>query len=286
MRNDLVNTGIGALALLVTALCITGWFTRNVDDPRRIVGWARSHGVAITDRNRALVTWWVGLSGTLRVVGGVSGMVLGSLFDDAFAVNTSAGPGFWVWVIIGWVAGGLWAWEVVTRQTDDGTRSASLLPRSTADYVPPAGRWAPTVAASLTVAILAAAPLLGPVTDAQGFPTPSTAEHLLIGAGAVILAVAARLALVHVVSRRQPTTDPEQVAVDDAIRATTTHLVSGGLTAAILLLAVQAAQMVLQPRHLPFGVRGWIPIVLLGGAWLSSTYLANRPWKVHRTVAT
>ncbi len=104
----------------------------------------------------------------------------------------------------------------------------------------------------------------------------------LLAVGAVVLAVAATAMVSRVVARGQAAADPDVLAADDAIRATTIHLISGGATAAILLLGVQAAQFVLQPRQLPFGVRGWAPLALVLGAWFSSRYLANRPWRVRR----
>ena len=52
--------------------------------------------------------------------------------------------------ILGWVAGGTWAWEVVTRATAAPAGSASLVPRRVADYVPAAARWAPAASAAVS----------------------------------------------------------------------------------------------------------------------------------------
>lgn len=273
---------LSALITIVWALCLVGWFTHAVDDPDRRTHWAGAHGVAVTPTNRALVAWWVQLSGTLRVIGAVSGMVLGTLFDRAFAVSTSTGIGFWVWIVLGWVAGGTWAWEVVTRSSDRPAGAASLVPRRPADYVPGPIRWAPVAAAALTVAIAASGRWLGPIEDPQGFPVAGPVARWLLAIGAVVLAVAATAMVSRVVARGQAAADPDVLAADDAIRATTIHLISGGATAAILLLGVQAAEFALQPRQLPFGVRGWAPLALVLGAWFSSRYLANRPWRVRR----
>lgn len=282
MWHQLIPALLSATITLLTALCIAGWLTRRVDDPSRRIRWAGAHGVAVTPTNRSLVSWWVQLSGTLRVAGGVSGMVVGSIFDDAFALHTSTGVGFWVWVIVGWIVGGTWAWHVVTRATAEPSGAASLVPRTVADYVPATVRWAPAAAAGVTVLIATAGRWLGPITDPQGFPIGSTLELALLSGGAVTMAVVARFLVGRVVARRQSTSDPDLLAVDDAIRATTTHLITGGFTAAILLLGVTASELVLQPRQLPYGVRGWTPMLLALGAWMSSRYLANRPWQVRR----
>ncbi len=282
MASTSIAVVLSAAILLLWAACLVGWFTRTIDAPGRQVRWAGSHGVAVTSRNRPLVVWWVQLSATLRVVGGVSGMVLGTLFDRAFALSTSVGIGFWVWIVLGWVAGGTWAWEAVTRAGSHPSGTASLVPRGVDDYVPAPLRWAPFGAAAIAGIIAASGGWLAPVTDPQGFAVGSAADRWLLAAGSVLLALVARLLVRWIVARRQTTTDPEVVAVDDAIRATTVHLVAGGATAAILLLAAKASELVLQPRQLPYGVRGWLPLVLVLGAWMSSRYLANRPWRVRR----
>lgn len=285
MAHDLTFDLIAAASLVVLALCLTGWLTRDVGRPERTIGWARAHGLAVTPGNAALVVWWVRLSGVLRVVGGVSGLVLGSLVDDAFAVHTSEGAGFWTWIVLGWVAGGAWAWEVVSRQGADPTPAASLVPRQVADYVPTVLRLGPWAAAAITATIAASGRWLGPA-EVEGQPLPAGPELWALGGAAAGLALAAHVVLARVIARRQRSVDPEIVAADDAIRATTTHLVAGGTTAAILLLGVTAAQLAWLPHRVPFGGRGWVPLVLLIGALMSSQYLVNRPWQVRRSAGT
>lgn len=282
MAHDLTLDLIGAAALVVLAVCLTGWLTRDVGRPEHTVSWARAHGLVVTPANAGLVVWWVRLSGTLRVVGGVSGLVLGSLVDDAFAVNTSAGAGFWAWIVLGWVAGGVWAWEAVSRDRREPA-TASLVPRRLEDYAPPVARWGPPIAAVITVAVAVSGRWLGPADPALG--GGRDAQRWLLAGAAVVLAVVARLLLARVVARRQRADVPDEVAADDAIRATTVHLVAGGITGAILLLGVITADVVLGPRQLPFGLRGWVPFSLLVAAAISSRFLANRPWQVRRATA-
>ena len=75
----------------ITAMFLVGIFTRKADDPREVTSWSRAHGLVLTEHNRAMITWFVRLNLVLRVVGGVSGMLLGSLFDAAFGLHTSGG---------------------------------------------------------------------------------------------------------------------------------------------------------------------------------------------------
>jgi hypothetical protein len=276
---------LALLAVLITVLAIgaaVGFFTRNVDDPERALGWARGAGVPVTAGNRALVQWYSTLSGTLRVVGTLSGWVLGTAFDRATNLDTSAGAGFWVWLIAGWVVGGSWAYRCVARSITLERPVASLVPRRTLDYVPRVVRWGPPIAASIVVAIAVLGIWAGVPADAAGWPVASTADLVALAAVAVTMAGTATYATQRVIARRQAIEDPAFVAVDDAMRATTAHLIGAGTTAAILLVAMSTANAVLGPRQLPFGIRGWLPLVLLVGVVVFGRYLPYRPWRVRR----
>ncbi|HRW36965.1 MAG: hypothetical protein KDB04_04155 [Acidimicrobiales bacterium] len=260
-------------ATLLTILAIVGWATRRVDDPATIERWARHRGVAITEHNRWLVRWYVPLAGTLRVVGAVSGAVVGSLADRALGMSTSVGAGFWMWVVVGWVSGGWWAAEQVARWLPSGG-GALLVPRATADYAPGAARWGPAVGAVAVAAVTVAGAL---VTQPSGWTA-------IAGIVAVVAPLAERRAARRTIDRRQPAVHPDLLAADDAIRSTTVHLLGAGTTAGLLLAAAALWSTTIADHHqLPFGLRGWPTIVLLLGGYVAGRYLANRPWRVRRT---
>jgi uncharacterized integral membrane protein len=255
---------------------VIGWGTRKVDRPETIALWARRRGIVVTPHNAALVRWYVPLAGTLRVVGAVSGAVVGSLADRALGVDTSAGAGFWMWVVLGWMTGGWWAaQQIAGALPSDG--GALLVARTDADYAPGTTRWGPIVG-SLALAAVAIGGAV--VTE----PTGWTALAL---ASAAIAPAAAHRTARRTIDRRQPAAHPDLLAADDAIRSTTVQLIGAGTTAALLLAAAALwATAMDEVDRLPFGLRGWPLIVLLLGGYLAGTYLANRPWRVRRTPIT
>jgi len=80
--------------------------------------------------------------------------------------------------------------------------------------------------------------------------------------------------------------EPELLAVDDAVRSSTIHHLSGAGTAAIVCISgyLISLQTEAVPR-LPFGLRGWLPLVPLVAALISWRYWSFRPWRVGRSLA-
>lgn len=280
-----INAGtilIQVVVLGITAMFLVGIFARKADDPREVTTWAGAHGLRLTDHNRAMVTWFVRLNLVLRVIGGVSGMQLGSLFDAAFGLHTSGGAGFWVWIIMGWLAGGTWAERRLIRPGATGG-TASLLPRRVGDYLPIGLEVAPLASAALVVVIAAIGTQLTWPTNPQ-FAPPSDATLVALAGCAVAIAVLVVALLRSVVARRQPVMHPDVVAADDAIRASTAHHLGGGGSAAVLLIAAHVTNAVLGPLHLSFGLRGWVPALLALAALFSWRFFAYRGWRVRRPV--
>ena len=131
---DLAPLLIQLVFTLVFAAVLVGWFTRSASDPREVVAWARGYDLQLTERNQAMITYYVRLAITLRVIGGVGGLVLGTLFDDATGLDTSSGAGFWIWIVLGWLLGASWAEYRLTRPLPT-EHAASLTPRAVHDYL-------------------------------------------------------------------------------------------------------------------------------------------------------
>ena len=177
---------------------------------------------------------------TLRVIGGVGGLVLGGLFDDATGLDTSAGAGFWIWIVLGWLLGASWAEYRLTRPPSAGQVGVAdaagrrRLPVGPRMYAAPVGgrrpsRWSLADRAGRG----AGARQREPAGRRRRDPLP-VAGLAVAGIGAVVIALLVRLAVRAVVARRQPTGPADIVAADDAIRASAVHHLAGGGTAAIL----------------------------------------------------
>lgn len=281
---DATGVVIQAGTTLLFAAILVGWFSwpaSRSNSRREAAEWARAYGLALTARNLPMVEYYVKLAITLRVSGGVGGLVLGAVFDDATGLDTSSGVGFWTWIVLGWLLGAGWAEYRLTRPPDRD-HAASLTPRTPSDYVSGRMYAAPVVAAAVAVA-LSVGGLLAPAADEPMAGPPSSFALVVAALGAVAIAGVVRLAIRAVVARRQPSEPVDIVAADDAIRASAVHHLAGGGTAAILLVAAQVASSILEPHQLPFGLRGWVPAVLLLAALVSWRFYAYRWWRVRRT---
>lgn len=261
---------------VTTAAVLVGFFARRASSPKELALWASAHRVTLTEGNRAMATYWVRLLITLRVVGGTVGLLLSWLFSDATGLDLAWT--WWVWVILGWVAGTAWA-EAALRRPGGAPTAASLTPRRLADYLPLHLRLAPWAVTGLVVVLAC-----GLMWDRSGDAGDgaSWVAAVAAGIGAIALATVAAWEMRRVVDRRQPVATPDLVAVDDAVRATVVHHVAGGVTAALLLVALALIQVLLDPRSLPYGIRGWAPLLLLVGALVAWRWSAHRAWSVRR----
>ena len=270
---------------LVYATIVVGIFSRGVHRADLAPTWARSHGILLSDRTRPFARWYCQLTGVLRVTGGVSGLVLGAMFDRAFGINSSAGFGFWAWVITGWLLGAAWAERRLQRPGEVG--AASLVPRRTTDYIPRGLAFAPMVATATTV-LVAAVALVRPANPSRAALRPPSTGLTFFIAAVVAIALCALVVLLRrsVVNRPQPLMEPELLAVDDAVRSSTIHHLSGAGTAAIVCISGYLISLHTEavPR-LPFGLRGWLPLVPLVAALISWRYWSFRPWRVGRSLA-
>lgn len=276
---------VALLALIVTSVAATGvalLFTSRASSPAELDAWARSYGLALTARNRPAVTYYVRLVIVTRVVGAVSGAVLGSAFDAALGLRTSTAPGWWAWLIGGWTFGAWWAEREL--RWPPGAGVAALLPRRVADYLPGRLRAAPHVALGIVVA-LAAIGALAPTVE----PRLSRSYLLAMVAVAGVVAGLTQLTVGRIVSRRQPALEPDQMAADDAIRTSAAHQLAGGGTAVVLCLAAAlASTMAGSPT--PSGRWGGElaigSIVLWLAAIVSWRYYTYRAWRVRRQAST
>jgi hypothetical protein len=170
-----------------------------------------------------------------------------------------------VYGILGYLLGAFAA-ALVPGSPRSGVRRASLVPRRLSDYLPRIALYAPGIA----VAISAAADLAYYVEPRRALPNPSgsTGGVVLSAVAAVATLVAVRI----VVSRSQPATSQELVAVDDAMRTQAVHTLAGtGIAIAFIgtascLLEMGGSASVEWLRYL--GVIGGIcALTMIPAAW-------------------
>jgi len=266
--------GINVLASCVVLVVFLPGFWIGEEAVER---WAQSAGLALTDENRRVVRRYLTWNRRARRAGGLAGFVLPNLYlgivDHAFA-------GFpFPFIVGGYLLGAVVA-EVVVNRPRRRSGAALLVARRLDDYLPgrvlALQRGLPVVAVLLPGAFA-----LSPFPDLV--PSPDVEPHTLAGF-AVPAAVAVGTAMVLetlqrlIVARRQPITSHNDLAVDDAIRSSSLHVLAGAALAMLLFaVAVEVASLAAFAEASAWPVPlAWVPlaglvVVLLAAAvyfWL------------------
>jgi hypothetical protein len=255
--------------------------------------WAQARGVELTSEGRRIVARYLRRSRVLRTWGVIAGLLLPSLVEWAltgrvqllgFGTDGSAAPyagpisGF-----LGYLVGSLYAEVSLARPVDPARRSASLVPRELADYLPRRllrTQRALGIAGVLGVLVLGLVPY-----DPREAAEPAWLG-LLIGA-VVVAAFAVGLEAVErwLVRRPQPFTSASQVAADDAIRAQSVHSLAG---AGLALLLVMCSGICVGLAASDVDVLRWtmwlpalVALVLSIRACLE---IGHRGWRVQRPI--
>jgi hypothetical protein len=257
-------------------------------------GWARARGLELTPETRPVVTRHLAAARRLRTLGALCGAVLPSLVDLVvngrlqvlgFATDGSAAPFQGpLTILLGYLAGALWAEVSLARPLGADRRRASLVPRELHDYLPRrvlAAQRALGAVAVLGILLAGVVPF-----DPARAAEPSWGE-LLAGAG-VIAAFTAGLELLErwLVRRAQPFTSASMTAVDDAIRSQSVHSLAGS-GVALLLFACSGLALVLTQSDVPaLRLTMWLPAAVAFGLGLRACGdVAGRAWRVRRLAA-
>jgi hypothetical protein len=253
--------------------------------------WARAHGLELTPETRPLVARYLSAARRLRTWGALCGAVLPSLVDLVlngrvqilgFGIDGSSAPFQGpISILLGYLAGALWAEVSLARPVDRGRRSASLVPRELGDYLPrrlllaQRGLGAAAVLGVLLVGVLP--------FDPSRAAEPGWGE-LLAGAG-VLAGFTVGLERLErwLVRRPQPFMSASLLAADDAIRAQSLHSLAGsGL--ALLLFACSGLALVLTQTDVDaLRLTMWLPAAIAFGLGLRACGdVGGRTWQVRR----
>jgi hypothetical protein len=281
-----------ALALAVIVPVVLARAYAKVDD-KLLAEWAGAHGLELTPENRPTVARYLRRARVLRTWGALGGLFIPSLVEFAlsgrvqvlgFGTDGSsapyAGP---IGAYVGYLFGALCAEVSLARPVDPARRSASLVPRDLADYLP---RRLLYVQRALGLAVVLGVLTLGLVPYDSQAAEPEWLG-LLGGAGAFAAFAGGLEALERwLVRRPQPFTSPSLVAADDAIRAQSVHSLAGsGL--ALLLVACSGIFAVLARADLAvLRWTMWLPaVVALVLSIRACLDIGDRAWRVRRPVA-
>jgi hypothetical protein len=261
--------------------------------------WARRHGLALTAASRPWVDRYLRLGRNLRQIGGFGGLVVAAAVTAATGLDL--GVSGLVWVLLGYLAGALWAELALTRLPAGTRRTASLTTRRLADYVPHRMQVMEIAAPVLALALGALATLAYRwrrswelhqlEVGASGLVVTGahrTDELLHSGARVAALLAPAIMLVVwlaqrYLVGRPQPMVEPSLVAADDALRSSSTHMLGAcGLAATWLLVGGQLGYLfsTAVDRGGPWAALCGVGVIASFVAAYACFRWRNAPWQV------
>ena len=260
----------------------------DVDAP---TAWARARGLELTPESRPVVARHLAATRRLRTLGALCGAVLPSLVDlvvngrlQVLGFGTDGnhapfqGP---VTILLGYLAGAVWAEVSLARPLAADRRQASLVPRELYDYLPRRLLYVQRALGALAVLGIV---LVGVLPfDPSRAAEPSWGE-LLAGAG-VIAAFTAGLEHLErwLVRRAQPYTSASMTAADDAIRSQSVHALAGSGLALLLFACSGLALVMTQSDVDALRLTMWFPAAVAFGLGLRACGdVAGRAWRVRR----
>jgi hypothetical protein len=282
---------IGGMAVAAIIVGLVLLRALRATRPHEVDAWARQREVELDEEGRAVAAAYLRRSRRWRLLAFVVPFVLVVAGLTVFnAVTQGQEPPWWVRVLrmdlaIGCYFAGTVLAEVTWRRTRGGAvRSAALSPRRLADYVP---RWARRLqwgTAALAVGLLPVV-VLSPVGD-------SLWNAGRAAAGVVAVAVVVEGALRWIVRLPQPFSTAREIALDDAIRATSMLMVLGVGVAFELLTFGQVANALISsdPSEMPSVPGPVAAVVWLGpllAAFVTWMWLTGpNHWRVRREVGS
>ena len=183
----------------------------------RLARFARRHAVTLTDENRHLAVRYLATTRRWRTAGVVLGIVISATYTwwHNRTMDWSA-----LGMFAGWFVGAIIAEWRLSLPTSGGRRVASLVPRRLRDYLGPWALWIPIGAGALIFGLAIRGLAEGPEWPLVWGPLA------LVATGVVIVGVGR-----HVLNRAQPAGSRDLVAVDDALRSRSLHVLAGSAVA-------------------------------------------------------
>lgn len=280
------------LLLIAMILTLVAVWLASLRPRGRARTWAEAHGVMVTDANRRFVEAYVTEGHRLRLICGFGGAVALAALSRGVGVTVPVSG--WVWLMGGYLVGVVWSEAWLTRLPEGTRRAASLTPRRIRDYLLGRLLVAQIVVPVVALGLATWAAVGSPSPPAEGWYSdldrlaPSTLRVMVIaiGGSVVTLAVVIWALQRHIVTKPQPAGDAALTAVDDAVRSSSVHLLSG-TSIAIGLVCIGSQLQVLAARgQMTPSFADFISLILFFGALIAWRYYGHRPWVVRRDRST
>jgi hypothetical protein len=223
---------------------------------RYVALWADSAGIELTQYTEPPVRRYLAWSRRLRTMGGLVGFLIPFYYSEIVNKEHLEGGGWVVTMLIGYFLGALVA-EFFTDRPERIAGTASLLPRRLQDYLAP---YVLGLQRGLGVSAALLATIYVVFSDGSHDPLPAV-QVAAIGIAGVCVAIVVEALQRAVVARRQAAVTEAARELDDAMRSSSLHVLSGAAIG-ILLNIVGGEVMVLagltgDENGSPNGVLGW-----------------------------
>lgn len=249
-------------------------------DRTAVEEWADAHSLRLTEGNRPMVFWYLRNARVLRTFGVLAGFFVPGLVVWALG-GTGSSPAPWVWVLVGYFCGALYA-EISLRRPRPTGRTVTVVARDLSWYLPRRLILAQRVLAGVAV-VTAAAALVVPLDPSAGAATTSRWPGLAAAVTAAVVLAIAMAAERWVIERAQPFTDADLLAADDAIRAQSVHSLAGSALGASILVLAGAFWLLATSDVQILRWTMWIPAVVSPIlALVAVLYYGHRAWRVRR----
>ena len=256
------------LAVIAAGFGLLLWFALRRLAPDDVTRWASAYDLTLTGRNRDLVTGYLRRAQRWRR----GGFVVGLLSSGALPGTGLLMPG------LGYTAG-IVAAEVLT-QRGEPSGAAVLEPRRLAQYLPAKLVWIPRM---LVVALLGAATWSLTIDPDPLDDFIDDTGILALAALALGVLLVAEVLEQHIVARRQPLTEVDLLAADDALRTQSLHALAGAVIIAAGSLAFPLLYRPAQADYLNPAV-DLVAVLAPVAGWLVGIWYQNRAWRVRRAL--
>jgi hypothetical protein len=234
--------------------------------------WANWFNLRLTQGNRRAVRRYLQWTRRCRTAGGLAGFLAPTIYFEV--VNPGRRPddvGGWAMtlMLVGYLLGALIS-EIVIGPPRRGSKQAVTTPVQLGDCLP---TYAVLLQRGLAIASVLLAGLYALLElDARISGLPSVAQVTGLGVAAVCITVVVEAFQRRIVARPRPVTTQVDVAAYEAMRASSVHVVAGGLIA--LLLGIAGPMFILSVVSITTesGPPIWLAFVAFGLVFLTSIY--------------
>jgi hypothetical protein len=208
-------------------------------DEDYVARWANSANVALTNESRPVVRRYLAWSRRCRTAGGLAGFLAPVITSAVIGKPDDPGPWAVALMVVGYLLGALLAEQVAEiNRPEHGKGTALLVPRRLGDYLPP---YVLVLQRGLAILSVLMVPVYALLEPHARFSTPSVAGAAAFGVAGVCIAAFIEGLQRRIIARRQPVTRAADLTLDDAMRASSLHVLAG---AGIALLIYIASSMV------------------------------------------